>query len=699
MQLRLLLAAILLWAGPAFAQYARADFSLTNAQGQAISGAQVYVLQQPNSCSQVSGSQYTCASFTPLQTLYGSATGSGTAQCGGSAGEILNPQTTDGFGHACAYIAPGAYMFCYYSTSTGTICFPDQSVYSSSGAYCSISGCTYSGNVSAPEFIGNLSGGYVGAFGYAPDGRVDCRNSAFGAVGDGATDDTAHLQACWNYALTNHRRMYLATPSVCYRVSSPLLFGNWGGTMEIDGDARGLPQDATASPICYTSGIGTANPVIDAVMHGDLVVNGISIVRASGNSTYAGTCILSTPDTVGGGNVHVYNTFCQAGNGAGGNAMAIIGQDLSNLTSSNLYSQGNGVILGNGGGPSTVVSHYTSGAGYGATHLVISGSIIQSTLSPFEGTGNCGDYVFDNSNGSTYFAELNGGDSTHAIIDFSYAVGCTDMGLSMHGVNIENQSSATPFATIATVNSTGAVSNGISITTGTWTGRVLGGAVTFAGIAYGVYANIIGGGTAFGDSTWWITGTFSNPELGALSPSAGGSPGYSGLLGGSLIIGGWANPETIAEQPTSPYSSEFKICSTNNGNGACWSNTGSASGSSINYLGKYNYASTAQITLPSAQVLTSATLLCISTGTNCPTPARGEVALVSGTATVSNAAACAVGSTCIYKLTNCGTNSSVGIGVPTIGTITAGTSFVINSVSAADAVVTTDASTICWQVN
>jgi hypothetical protein len=106
-----------------------------------------------------------------------------------------------------------------------------------------------------------------------------------------------------------------------------------------------------------------------------------------------------------------------------------------------------------------------------------------------------------------------------------------------------------------------------------------------------------------------------------------------------------------------------------------------------------------EVTHLSGDVETASTHYCTSGGTNCPTPVRGEVALVSGTATVSNSAACAVGSTCIYKLTNCGTNSSVGIGLPTIGTITAGTSFVINSVSAADAVVTTDVSTICWQIN
>lgn len=81
------------------------------------------------------------------------------------------------------------------------------------------------------------------------------------------------------------------------------------------------------------------------------------------------------------------------------------------------------------------------------------------------------------------------------------------------------------------------------------------------------------------------------------------------------------------------------------------------------------------------------------------TPVRGTATLSSGTATVTNAAACAAGSSCIYKLSNCGPNSSTAIGVPSLGTVTAGTSFVINSLSATNTVVTGDASTVCWQIN
>lgn len=101
------------------ASYARQDFYFQNARGQAISGASVYVLTQPANIS----------SLTPLATIYGSSTGSGTANCRGSAGTITNPVMTDGFEHACAYATPGLYTVCYVSSQTGTNCYPDQNFF------------------------------------------------------------------------------------------------------------------------------------------------------------------------------------------------------------------------------------------------------------------------------------------------------------------------------------------------------------------------------------------------------------------------------------------------------------------------------------------------------------------------------------------------------------------------------------------
>jgi hypothetical protein len=80
------------------------------------------------------------------------------------------------------------------------------------------------------------------------------------------------------------------------------------------------------------------------------------------------------------------------------------------------------------------------------------------------------------------------------------------------------------------------------------------------------------------------------------------------------------------------------------------------------------------------------------------TEAFGYATLSSGTVTVSNAAACTPSATCVYKLTNCGTNSSTAIGTLSVGTVVAGTSFVINSETLL-AALAIDNSTICWQIN
>lgn len=76
----------------------------------------------------------------------------------------------------------------------------------------------------------------------------------------------------------------------------------------------------------------------------------------------------------------------------------------------------------------------------------------------------------------------------------------------------------------------------------------------------------------------------------------------------------------------------------------------------------------------------------------------GYATLSSGTVTVSNTAACTPSATCVYKLTNCGINSSAAIGTLSVGTVVAGTSFVINSETAL-AALAVDNSKVCWQIN
>lgn len=91
-----------------------------------------------------------------------------------------------------------------------------------------------------------------------------------------------------------------------------------------------------------------------------------------------------------------------------------------------------------------------------------------------------------------------------------------------------------------------------------------------------------------------------------------------------------------------------------------------------------------------------------STGALTPrVQAFGNGSLTSGTITISNAAACTPSATCVYKLTNCGPSGTTTYpGILTVGTISVGNTFVINSVTnAAATVLTTDTSNVCWQIN
>lgn len=89
----------------------------------------------------------------------------------------------------------------------------------------------------------------------------------------------------------------------------------------------------------------------------------------------------------------------------------------------------------------------------------------------------------------------------------------------------------------------------------------------------------------------------------------------------------------------------------------------------------------------------------LANNSGCPLPATGSVTLSSGTFTVNTTQACTHSATCIYKLTNCGSGASSGIGVLSVGTVVNGTSFVINSLNSSNAAATGDVSTVCWQIN
>jgi hypothetical protein len=94
----------------------RRDDWVTDALGNAISGAGVYVCSQPANTGIIPPS--------PLVQLYADPNGMT---------PITQPVQTDGFGHAAYYVAAGTYTVVYYSPQIQEVVLPDQLVSGGSG--------------------------------------------------------------------------------------------------------------------------------------------------------------------------------------------------------------------------------------------------------------------------------------------------------------------------------------------------------------------------------------------------------------------------------------------------------------------------------------------------------------------------------------------------------------------------------------
>lgn len=89
----------------------RRDDWVTDAMGNALSGASVYVCSQPATTTTIPPS--------PLAQLYSDPAG---------AFPITQPVITDGFGHAFFYAAAGTYTVVYYSPQILETILPDQNI-------------------------------------------------------------------------------------------------------------------------------------------------------------------------------------------------------------------------------------------------------------------------------------------------------------------------------------------------------------------------------------------------------------------------------------------------------------------------------------------------------------------------------------------------------------------------------------------
>src|ERR1700761_27709 len=100
------------------ATFLRRDDWVTDAMGNALSGASVYVCSQPATTGTIPPS--------PLVQLYADSAG---------VTPITQPVTTDGYGHAFYYVTPGTYTIVYYSPQILEQVLPDQTIGSGNVAF------------------------------------------------------------------------------------------------------------------------------------------------------------------------------------------------------------------------------------------------------------------------------------------------------------------------------------------------------------------------------------------------------------------------------------------------------------------------------------------------------------------------------------------------------------------------------------
>jgi hypothetical protein len=93
------------------ATFLRRDDWVTDAMGNALSGASVYVCSQPATTTSIPPS--------PLVQLYSDPLG---------ADPIAQPVLTDGYGHAFYYVAPGTYTIVYSSPQILEVILADQTI-------------------------------------------------------------------------------------------------------------------------------------------------------------------------------------------------------------------------------------------------------------------------------------------------------------------------------------------------------------------------------------------------------------------------------------------------------------------------------------------------------------------------------------------------------------------------------------------
>jgi hypothetical protein len=242
------------------ATYYRSDQWVTDALGNAISGANVYFCSQPANTSSVPPS--------PLIQLYADPNG---------VTSITNPVQTDGYGHAYAYMSPGIYTVVIYSPQIEQVTLLDQDI--------------NSGGVSIPVAVNQGGTGATTAAG---------ARANLGAAGSGANVDITSLADLSTVGTTAVTITGNNSSQTAITVTDGIQNSSWtaGGQINCEGIGCSGPiicGGLQSSSTVTTNAIANATPGTPVSISQDgggaiaLEINGVGVSETSllGFSDYA----------------------------------------------------------------------------------------------------------------------------------------------------------------------------------------------------------------------------------------------------------------------------------------------------------------------------------------------------------------------------------------------------------------------------
>lgn len=248
---------------------ARYDTWIRSVIGPAAAGAQVFICGQPCAVS---------TTPTPQVQLYADNAG---------VTPIAQPLIADGFGHAFCYVASGTYTIVVVYGGSLVLSYVDQSITVGSGnsgnfvtGLPSITTAP-AGDIITADGLGNVQDGGVQLSSLAPLISPKFKGSpwfdvtAYGATGNGSTDDTTAIQTAINAVPATGGTIFFPPTANSYAISSALV-----GVSNTNFVGVGV-----ASKITYTQGTAANYPMLYLTGASHVVITGLNFTGSNAGGT------------------------------------------------------------------------------------------------------------------------------------------------------------------------------------------------------------------------------------------------------------------------------------------------------------------------------------------------------------------------------------------------------------------------------